>query len=730
MVALSRFVLRHNGAVLVFWLVVLLAGGAASAKLSSRLSPSFALPGTASYQANQQILRLYGNGGNGSPEVAVVRLPPGQNAASPAMLQALGRAFDAVTVRVGGVRVADYASTGDRSFVGCDGRTTYGLVFTPYTGELSPPSLGPQVTAAMTPELPPGSTVSVTGMNELQSGGQAKEGFGVLAETLLAGAAALVVLTLVFGSALALVPLLMAAVAIPACFLAIYALAEVTTVSVIVQYLAALIGLGVAIDYSLLLVTRWREELAAGHPAQEAVGRAMATAGRSVAFSGITVAVGLLSLIVLPVPALRSIGIGGMIVPAVSVAVTLTLLPVLLATVARRMDWPHRRRPAASRAWTAWARLVVRRRWAAALAALAVLGALGAAALGINVGEPAASTLGTTSPAAQALRALEQQGIPAGVLDPVEVLVPASVNPGRVALQLAALPGVWIAVAPAGPAWHRDGTALVSVQPVAEPSTQAGAQALARIRQDVARVPGALAGGPGALLLDENHAFYGRFPLLVSVLAVITVILLAKAFGSLLLPLKAVLLNLASVGATYGAIVLIWQHGYGSNAVWGLHATRAITNWVPLIAFAFLYGLSMDYEVFILTRIREERDRTGSTATAVTEGMAHTGRLVTGAALILFLAFAALSTGPETDLKVMATALGVGILLDATVVRALLVPALVALLGTWNWWLPRPLQWLLRVPDPAPPGSHPSAPTSAAARHPSRQREGGSHADR
>ena len=727
MLALSRFVLRRKGAVLVFWLVVLVAGAAASARLSSRLSPSFALPGAPGYQANQQILRLYGNGGNGNPEVAVVRLPAGADAASPAMRQALGRAFGAVTTQVSGVRVADYAGTGDRAFLGRDGRTTYGLVFTPYTGELSPPSLGPQITAVMTPRLPPGSTVAVTGMNELQSGGQAKEGFGVLAETLLAGAAALVVLALVFGSALALVPLLVAAVAIPACFLAIYGLAEITTVSVIVQYLAALIGLGVAIDYSLLLVTRWREELAAGHPVQEAVSRAMGTAGRSVAFSGITVAIGLLSLIVLPVPALRSIGIGGMIVPAVSVAVTLTLLPVLLATVARRMDWPHRRRPAASRAWTAWARLVVRHRWAAALAALAVLGALGTAALGIKAGEPAANALGTTSPAAQALRTLEHQGIPAGVLDPVEVLVPANASPDRLALRLAALPGVRTAVAPAGPAWHRDGTALVSVQPAAEPSTPAGAETLARVRQAVAPVPGALVGGPGALLLDENHAFYGRFPLLVAVLAVVTVILLAKAFGSLLLPLKAVLLNLASVGATYGAIVLIWQHGHGSHAIWGLPATGAITNWVPLIAFAFLYGLSMDYEVFILTRIREERDRTGSTATAVTEGMARTGRLVTGAALILFLAFAALSTGPETDLKVMATALGVGILLDATVVRALLVPALIALLGTWNWWLPRPLQRLLRVPDPAPPASQPPAPTPA--RNPPQQRQGGPRAD-
>jgi RND superfamily putative drug exporter len=703
---LSGFVLRHRLAVVLFWLVVLAAGAVASGRLSSRLCAQFALPGTASYQANQRILRLYGNGGNGYPEVVVVRLPPGQSAGSPGGRRTLGRAFGAVASR-SGLRVAAYPDTGDRAFLTSDPRLSYGLVFIPYTGELSPTSLGPRITAAMTPLLPPGSTVAVTGMNELASGGQAKEGFGVLAETLLAGAAALAVLVFVFGSGLALMPLLTAAVAIPACFLAIFGLTEITSVSVIVQYLAALIGLGVAIDYSLLLVTRWREELAAGHGREEAVTRAMATAGRSVAFSGGTVAIGLLSLVLLPVPALRSIGIGGMLVPIVSVAVSLTLLPVLLHAAGRRMDWPRRSRAnAASRAWTAWARLVVRHRWAAILAALAVLGVLAAAAFGIKIGEPAASALGTTTPAAQTLRTLESAGVPAGVLDPIEILAPAGTGPARLAARLSALPGVRTAVAPPGAAWRRGGTALISVQPTAEPSTHAGAGTIAAVRAAVP--PGVLTGGAGALLLDENHAFYGRFPLLIAALAALTVVVLARAFGSLLLPVKAVLLNLVSVAATYGVIVLVWQRGHGSHAIWGLPATGAITNWVPLIAFAFLYGLSMDYEVFILTRIREERDRTGSSQAGVIEGISRTGRLVTGAALILFFAFAALSTGPETDLKVAATAFGAGILLDATVVRGLLVPALVAVLGRWNWWLPGWAGRLLRVPAP-PRASGPPA---------------------
>ena len=321
---------------------------------------------------------------------------------------------------------------------------------------------------------------------------------------------------------------------------------------------------------------------------------------------------------------------------------------MLLATAGERMDWPRRRRAGtASRAWTAWARLVVRHRWAAALAAVAVLGALGAAAAGIKIGEPAASSLGTTAPAAQTLRTLQAAGVPAGVLDPIEILVPSRADPARLARELAALPGVRTAVAPAGPAWRHGGTALISVQPAAEPSAAAGATAIARVQAAATRVPGALTGGPGPLLLDENHIFYGRFPLLLAVLAAITIIVLARAFGSLLLPVKAVLLNLASVAATYGVIVLIWQHGYGSRAIWGLPATGAITNWVPLIAFAFLYGLSMDYEVFILTRIREEHDHGTPTPAAVVEGIGRTGRLVTGAALILFFAFAALSAGPK-----------------------------------------------------------------------------------
>jgi RND superfamily putative drug exporter len=699
MLALTRFLLSHKRLVLGFWLALLAAGTAASIGLAGRLSQEVTVPGAAGFEANRQILSIYGNGGDGYPEVVAVTVPAGQSTSSGSGRQAMTKAFQSVAA-MRGLRVVDYAGTADRAFLTSNPRLSYGLVFIPYAGE-STPSLAPQITAAMAPSLPAGSKVAVTGMDELKSGGQSTQGLGVLAETLAAGAAALAVLVFVFGSVLAVVPLLMAAVAIPTTFLAVYGLTEITSVFFVVQYLVALIGLGVAIDYSLLIVTRWRQELASGYSADEAVGRAMATAGRSVAFSGVTVAVGLLALIVVPVPLVRSIGVGGILIPTVTVSAVLTLLPVLLATAGRRMDWPRRQPdPRPSRAWTNWARLVIRRRWAASLVALAVLGALGAAATGIKVGEPAAAALGKTSPAAKTLAALENAGVPAGALDPIEVLVPATADIGQLTGRLSALDGVRTAVAPSGPSWRRGGMALVSVQPIGEPSSSTGAATIGRVRHALSRVHGAKVGGPGALLLDENHAFYSEFPLMIGLLALITIVLLARAFGSIVLPVKAVALNLISVGATYGVIVLVWQGGHGSHAIWGLPATGAITNWVPLVAFAFLYGLSMDYEVFILTRIREERDRSGSTETGVVEGIGRTGRLVTSAALILFLALAALTTGPETDVKVMATALGAGILLDATVVRGLLVPALVALLGRWNWWTPPRLARLLRVPPP------------------------------
>jgi RND superfamily putative drug exporter len=505
---------------------------------------------------------------------------------------------------------------------------------------------------------------------------------------------------------MALVPLLMAFVAIPTTFLLVWPVASVTDVSVIVQFLVALIGLGIAIDYALLVVVRWREERQRPDVTNEAAVRnAMQHAGSAVVFSGTTVAISLLALVALPVPFLRSIGIAGLLIALVSVAVAVTLLPVLLATIGPRLDWPRSRRDArASRAWSAWARLVVRHRWTAAVASTAVLAALVVAASSIQLGNPRADSLAQAGPARAGLEKLQDSGIGTGPLSPFDALV-RSADAAAVVQALAQVDGVRSAAAPAD--WRRGDTSLVTVIPTEDGNSATGRATLDRIR--ATPLPGDVTvGGQAAMSADFLDAVYGNFPLMLALISVLTFLLLARAFRSLILPLKAVLLNLLSVAAAWGLIVLVFQQGLGSEAIWGIEATRAINVEMPIVIFAFLFGISMDYQVFIISRMREAYDRTRSTETAVVEGIGRTGRLVTSAALILGLAFVAFSASPGTEVKIFATALGGGILIDATIIRGILAPAAVAILGRWNWWLPDWAARVLRVePSRSQPEAHP-----------------------
>jgi RND superfamily putative drug exporter len=565
----------------------------------------------------------------------------------------------------------------------------------------------------MSAVAPPGWRTGVTGLTQLEAGTNGGKGTSTLTETLLGALGALVVLAFVFGSFIALLPLLMAAAAIPVTFLLVYALTEVTSVNFIVQYLIALIGLGVAIDYSLLIVTRWRENRAGGLDNEAAVLAAMGSAGRAVVFSGTTVAISLLALTALPVAFLRGMGLAALFIPLVTVAVATTLLPALLAAVGPAVDRPRLRREVhASRLWTGWARLVLRHRAAALAGGLLVVTALVIPMFSLRLGEPASGALAQGSPAQAALTRLEGSGVPRGVISPIDVLTTAG-RAGAVARQVRHIPGIYTAFATAGsPPVVRTG--LVEVLPAAEPASAAGAATVGAVRHALAGQPGVIGvGGQGASDADFIHAVYGNFPLMLSLIALVTLILLARALRSLLLAVKAVIFNLASVGVAYGVMVLVWQQGHGSHALWSIPATGAITVWVPLMVFAFLFGLSMDYEVFILSRIREEYDATGSTDEAVLRGIGRTGRLVTSAALILFLAVLALSSTPGTDVKMLATGLGAGILLDAVVIRSLLVPSLIGVLGRWNWWLPAPAARILRVAPSTPiPESRPPATTS------------------
>jgi RND superfamily putative drug exporter len=709
MAPLTRWVLAHKRIVVAFWVVLTLIGMGSAGSASKALKQKFSVPGKEGFVTNQQIKRdLHGTGGNGAPLLPVVTLPAGQSIDSPTVLAGLRAVEARLEQTLPGTRLAGYSSTHSRAFVSKDGRTTFILAYPlpdPKQAFENNPEAAKKAAAALAGMTVAGAPVHLTGFDALSAQSGGGNGPGVLVEALLGGFGALLVLAFVFASFLAIVPIMMAIVSILTTFLVVWGLTTVTEISPIVQFLIALIGLGVSIDYSLIVVVRWREERAHGLIGDAAIQRAMETAGRAVVFSGTTVAIGLLALVALPLPFLRSVGYGGMLIPLISVIVASTLLPVVLSKLGPRLDWPHvRSDDKASRSWTSWAQLVVRRRWVAAIGAALVLAALVLAATNLQPGQPNANTIAKQGDAKDGLLALERSGIGSGALTPDEALVQGSTSPDAVAQALAAVPGVNGAVAPNTPQWRNGGIAVVDAFTTADGSSSSGRATLDRVRSAAHATGGEVRlGGLSAQNEDFIEAVYGNFPLMIGLIALITFVLLARAFRSLLLPLKAVVLNVISVGAAWGVLDLVWQHGHGSSLIWGISATGSVTAWIPLMVFAFLFGLSMDYEVFILARMREEFDATGSTDTAVVRGIGRTGRLVTSAALILFLAFVSLASGPETEIKVLATGLAAGILLDATVIRALLVPAVISLFGRWNWWLPHLPARLLRVePSPSP----------------------------
>ncbi|MET9294787.1 MMPL family transporter [Streptomyces sp. NPDC003077] len=712
---LCDFVLGRKRLVRMFVLVLLLAGGGAIGLLIPTMDERNAYPGLPGYEANQKIMQTYGNGGYERPFVPVVTLPKGQRADGPRAREALGRAFEAAAEKVG-ARVASYANTRDEAFLGADGRTTFGLVFggpveqggLPGSALGEAPPLAPLIADAMRGELPPGSEIQVTGLDTLAQGSDAG-GLNVPVKLAVTIGAAILVLLYVFRSALAFVPLLTALVAVPVSFLGLLAASPFISVHETTVIMLPLLGVGIAIDYALILVTRWREEEAKGHHGDEAVRRAMATSGHAIVFSAGAVAIGLVTMVLLPIPLLRSLGVGGMMVTAASALISLTLLPLLLSSASRRLarrreeGKPVRggleREASAGRFWTAVAQRVVRFRWLVAGVSAAALLSLAVTALGLNLSVPTTDRLADSGTGRVGLTELTDSGVPSGVLTSFDVYVPQGTDPAAVAGTLRVTDGIHAVAAPADAQWHKDGSAVLTVLPAHEGGSPAGEDTVARV---VAAVPdGVLVGGNVTQQLDYVDVTYTAFPWMLAVLSLVTFVMLARAFRSLLLPLKAIALNLLSLGAVLGAMVLLWQWGWGTKALFGIEPDGSIGTFVPVTIFAFLYGLSMDYEVFILARMREEYDRTGSTKEAVVRGVGRTGRLVTCAALILFSSFASMASGGELDVTIFASGIALGIIIDATLIRGLLVPAAVAMMGKWNWWLPAGVARLLRVaPSP------------------------------
>src|SRR4051812_7638453 len=462
----AEFVLRHRRLVMLFWLLVIIVGAGISSTVNDRLTVDFSLPGQPGTKAANEIKALVGNGGDTNPYVVTVTLPAGQKITGNET--AVGKTFDAVVQKVPNVRVVDEANTGDKAFRTKDDRTAYALVFYRFNPSPKAKVLTDPIRAAADAGKPAAAVVGVTGEDPLAVGDDSG-GPGVLGETLLGAVGALAVLAFVFGSFLALLPLVVAAASILGTFIMLLPITYATNVSFIVEFLIALVGLGVAIDYSLLLVTRWREERDHGRDNHEAVVIAMQTAGRAVIFSGVTVAIGLLALVVLPVPFMRSMGYGGALIPVASVLTTLSFTPAILGGIGPRIDWPKvRHENRASRSWSRWARLVVRRRWVAAILALASLGVLVGVLFNIKIGQASSGSLASSGPAYEALQTLEKGGETTGLLTPIEVLVESD-QAQNVADKLKRVDGVANVFVPTtGSGSDRDGKTVLVALPVNE----------------------------------------------------------------------------------------------------------------------------------------------------------------------------------------------------------------------------------------------------------------------
>jgi RND superfamily putative drug exporter len=403
-----------------------------------------------------------------------------------------------------------------------------------------------------------------------------------------------------------------------------------------------------------------------------------------------------------------------MLIPAVSVIAAITLLPAMLSLLGHRINsvrvMPKRIVEGTDREagfWNRWATFVVRRPLPVAVAGLVIVGVVLSYGIQLNPSEAQAKDLPGGGNAVDGRAALVSAGVTAGAYKPFEILVEGKATPAAlatIAKKVGSSPGVIGATAPTQ--WRRPGTAIVEAIPAHDGAAKGIRPVISNLQHDVlptlADETGlrVTLGGSAPEERDFVHAVYGNFGYVLLFVIVLTYILLARAFRSLILPLKAVVLNLISLGAAYGIIVFIFQKGHGAETIWNVPATDAIIPWIPLMIFAFLYGLSMDYEVFMLTRMREAYDDGESTTDAIRHGLARTGKLVTSAALVLAMAFFVLSTSPGTDIKQFGIGLAAGILFDATVIRGLLVPSIMCLLGKWNWWMPQSVERVLLIRRP------------------------------
>ena len=482
------------------------------------------------------------------------------------------------------------------------------------------------------------------------------------------------------GLVAALIPPLVGAVAIGATLLGLRAVAHVMGVSVFALNLVTGLGLGLAIDYSLLIVSRYREELGRHGHTPEALRATLWEAGRTVAFSGLTVAAAMGSLAVFPLPFLYSMAVGGALVALAAVVVVLVALPAFLHFLGPRIDAfaPERwRRPPSAGGWGRLAETVMKRPVIVAICSGGLMLALALPALGLRFSGVDSQSLPKSAGARQVADALKTSGL-RGLAVPVNIVLRARPTPDEMT-RLRSVPGT---LGVGGPTRVAERVWRVDVAPVDDALSGSTQQLLRDVRH---LFPSGLVAGRAAAFADQRAVLAGGLPWALGLLALTTFALLFLLTGSVVLPLKALLMNVLTIGAAFGIIVIVFQRGRG---VPGLEQTQ------PVLIGAVAFGLSTDYAVFLISRIKEARDRGESNVAAVASGLERTGRIVTAAALLFCVAIGSFATSKLVFVQELGFGTAAAVALDATIVRALLVPALMAILGEWNWWAPGPLRWL------------------------------------
>ncbi len=715
MVGWTRRVAAHRKAVLACWLVLFVLGGYAASNLGKLLTNRFSVPGSEAEKGLSILKSRFNERGDGS--FTLVARSTGPTLRPAVVEQAAERAASklpdgkALPVRPAGPGVYYVQIQTPLQAADAKNHTT---VMRGAIGAV------------------PGVKTYLTGFPALAHDEQPIYSKDLSKGEMIAVPIAIAVLLFMFGTLGAvIVPLIFVLATLPTTLGLVWVIAHFGSTAQYVTNIVTLIGLGIAIDYSMLVVFRFREELSSGEQVQDALETTMSTAGRATLFSGMTVAIGLAALLAMPLPFMRSMGAGGVLIPLVSMAASITLLPALLSVLGNGINrWRviprrilERRTSGEAGPWSRLARFIMRRPVAVVVVTATVMLTLAIPAFGLHVtsGDNRNTPPGTE--AASGLLLLESR-IGPGPLAPHQVVVDTG-RPGRASspetvaaeerllAQLRADPRIEASTieAPAGLSYAAarranlidpsGGVLQIRAAGHTDAGTETAVELVRKIRGTYIPRAGFPAGdrvyltGAPAFGLDFVNKAYGAFPWLLLAVLVITYIVLLRAFRSVVLPIKAVLMNLLSITASYGALVLVFQHGWGE--VVGFHRSPQIEAWIPIFLFAMLFGLSMDYEIFLLTRMREEWDRFHDNERAVAYGLERTGRIITAAAVIMIAAFSGLMSGTFVGLQEFGFGLAIAIFLDATIVRALLVPALMKLLGRWNWYLPERMRRTMRL---------------------------------